>query len=281
MVYDRVKRSSLRYSRSTTGRRRRRPTALKRVFRQKPTAANQKRQIARVTRLALSNRARFKSTYTDWQMSPTASPDDTGFQFPMLNNTWQVVRLTNFDQWIPVLRQDNNVEASNHTFVKRISINMRASIGNGYVFGNWFVVRLRFPDATRDLFASPPSLANGDFIDVTTSPGMNIRLNPAKFKVLASAYHTLKTTTFTTPATTDFLPGDPQPSEKKWQWNLNVNMKVHQPATQGQPGRWSDKAFESLPYYDRIYLMCLTNIDTNTMRGVWYCDPLSTCINNL
>ncbi len=279
--HDRVKRTGLRGAKSTTGRHYKRHSALKTVYKQKPTRYNQKRQIARVTRLAISNRQRFKSVYTDWQMSPTSAPDDTGYQFPMLNSTWQIIRLTNFDQWIPVLRQDTNVEVSNHTFVKRIQVNMRASLGNGYVNGQWFLVRTRFPEANRDLFSAPPTIANGDFVEVTSAPGMNIRLNPAKFKVLASTYATLKTTTITTPATTDFLPGDPSPAEKKWQWNISPKIKVHKPATQSTPGRWPEKAFETLPYYDRLYIMGYTNIDTNTMRGFWYADPLATCVINL
>lgn len=279
---DYVTRTGLRGSRATRTRgNRRRKTAIKKVYSQRPTARNQQQQIARVTRLAVSNRRRFESVYTDWQLSPTADPSDTGYATNMVGNTWQVIRITNFDQWVPVLRQSRIVEDSNHTFVKRISINMRATLGSGYANCNFFIVRTRYPDATRDLFNSPPSIANGDFIDVSSAPGMNVRLNPAKFKVLASKYVTLKTTTAIPPAVTDFLPGDPSPAEAKWNWTISPKIKVHQPATQSTPGRWSDKAFESLPYYDKLYILALSNIDSNTMRGIWYADSLATCVNSL
>ncbi len=275
-----VRRTGLRGSTNRRAPKKRR-SSISKVYRQRPTARNQQRQIARVTKLAISNRKRFNSVYTDWQISPTSTPDDLGYVTAMATNTWQVIRITNFDQWIPVLRQDTNVNESNHTFVKRISINMRASLGTGYANCNFFLVRARFPEANRDLLSSPPTIANGDYIELSQAASANVRLNPAKFKVLASNYCTLKTTTLIPPATTDFLPGDPTPAERKWQWNIYPKIKVHQPSTQSTPGRWPAKAFETLPYYDRLYVMCISNIDANTMRGVWYCDPLATCVNQL
>jgi len=282
----RVRRNALRGSRNTGRSRYRRRSAVSKVYRQRPTAHNQKRQIARVTRLALANRARFNSVYTDYQISPTSDPSDLGYTWPLVNGAWQIIRLTNFDQWQAVLRSDNNVLDSNHTFVKRISVNMRAQVSSGYATCNFFIFRTRFPEGPRDVFSDPPSTPNQDFAENTSIPGSNIRLNSAKFKVLASQYCTLRTAPRGSVSLPDpnatFIPGDPLPAEKRWQWTLNPRIKVHQTASTGAiPGRWIGKPFESLPYYDRLYLAAFITFDAATTRGAWYADPLFTCVNNL
>lgn len=282
---DTVRRNSLRGSKANP-RRRKQPSALSKVRRERPTAHNQKRQIARVTALAIANRKRFRSVYTDWQISPTSDPTDTGFGFNLANATWQVIRLTNFDQWIPVLRQDTNVQESNHTFVKRLQINMRLQVATGWATANFFIVRTRFPEATRDLFSAPPSIGGSDFTENSQLGGANIRLNAAKFKILASRYCTVKTaprgSTPLPDPNPNFQQGNPTPAEQKWQWNVNVNMKVHNPSpVQNGAAKWPAKAFETLPYYDRIYLMCYSAFDAASTRGGWYADSLATCINNL
>lgn len=282
----RVRKTRNRGTGRTSGHRKKRSNTVRKIWRRKPTARNQQKQIAAVTRLALANRRRFNSVYTDWQMSPTSSPDDLGYGFNIANGLWQVIRLTNFDQWEPVLRQNENVNDSNHTFVKRIQISMRAYVTAGYTNQCFFIVRTRFGDANRDLLSDPPTVANGDMIENSNFQGASIRLNPAKFKVLASKYVNLKLTPIgVAPNDPNFVPGDGNSFERKWQWTINPNIKVHQPATTSGgsivPGKWPAKAFEDLPYYDRIYLMCYGQMDPNTTRGSWYADPLATCINQL
>ncbi len=281
-----VKRGGLRGSNRRGGHRKKRSSLVGKVYRQRPTARNQKYQIARVTRLAVANRKRFSSVFTDWQISPTSAPDDLGYGFNLAPAQWQTVRLTNFDQWEPVLRQNDNVNDSNHTFVKRIQVNLRANIIAGYATCNFFIVRTRFADANRDLFSDPPSVANGDFVENTNFPGANIRLNSNKFKVLASYYCTLRTHPVSVaPSDPNFVPGDPLPAEKRWQWTIHPNIKVHQTAFSSGgsvvPGKWPGKPFEDLPYYDRIYLMAYAQLDPNVTRGSWYADSLATCVNNL
>ncbi len=282
-----VRASGLRGSGRRSGYRKRRSNTIRKIWRRRPTARTQQRQIAAVTRLAIANRKRFKSTYTDWQISPTSSPDDLGYGFGLTAATWQTIRITNFDQWQSVLRMDENVNESNHTFVKRIQINMRAFVVAGYATCNFFLLRTRFPDGPRDLFNDPPTLQNGDFTQNTQFPGANIRLNAAKFKVLASKYLTLKVNPpGVAPVSPGFIPGDPSPSEHKWQWTINPNIKVHQGAVSGGgagvvPGKWTDKSFEDLPYYDKLYVMAYVNLDPNDTRGSWYADSMATCINNL
>jgi len=224
--------------------------------------------------------------YTDWQLSSTSDPTDVGFGFNLTNATWQVIRLTNFDQWIPVMRIDDNVNNANHTFVKRLQVNCRVQVGAGWAACNFFVVRCRFPDATRDLFSNPPSIGTADFAENSQLTGANIRLNPSKFKVMASKYITAKCAprgSIPIPdANPNFYPGDPDAAERKWQWNIPVNMKVHAPApTQNAAAKWPEKAFETLPYYDRIYLMAYCSFDGSSTRGGWYADSIATCINSL
>ncbi len=284
MVY--VRRTTRGVKRGVANYRKRRPSMVSKVYRRKPTARNQQKQIAAVTRLAVANRRRFQSVYTDWQISPTSDPSDIGYGFNLSPATWQTIRLTNFDQWEPVLRQSDVVNDSNHTFVKRIQINLRANINAGYATCNFFIVRTRFTDATRDLFSAPPTVANGDFTENTNFPGACIRLNSSKFKVLAHTYFTLKTHPVgTAPGSPNFIPGDPLPAEKKWQWTIHPSCKVHQSAFSSGgsvvPGKWPQKAFEDLPYYNRLYLMAYVNLDTNITRGSWYADSLATCVNSL
>ncbi len=264
----------------------RRSTAVRKIYKKKPTARTQQKQIARVTKLAIENKKRFNSVYTDWSISPT-SDSDVGYGFTLISGSWQTIRLTNFDQWQPVLRQSENVNESNHTWVKRISVNLRAYVTSGYATANFFVIRTRYPEATRDLFNNPPTIPNGDYIDNSQYPGACIRLNPAKFKILGSKYMTLKVTPQSvTPNDPAFIPGDPVPAERKWQWNFEPNLKVHQSSFTGGgagtiAGKWTQKAFEDLPYYDRIYLMAYIHFDPTTTRGSWYADSLATCVNTL
>lgn len=281
-----VRRTGLRGSANRRNGRRKRRSIVGKVYRQRPTARNQQRQIARVTKLAIANRQRFKSVYTDWQISSTSDPTDVGYGFNLAQGTWQIIRLTNFDQWVPVMRIDTNVNEANHTFVKRLQINCRVQVGAGWAVTNFFVVRTRFPEATRDLFSNPPSIGQADYCENSQLTGANIRLNPSKFKVLASKYATVKCAPRGSVPSPDpnanFVPGDPVPAEQKWQWNINVNMKVHNPASvQNAAAKWPDKAFETLPYYDRIYLMAFSQFDGSTTRGAWYADSLATCINQL
>lgn len=270
----------------TTQLRKRRSSTVRNIWKKRPTARTQQKQIARVTRLAISNRKRFDRTHTDWAISPTAD-ESVGYGFTLTSATWQTIRLTNFDQWVPVLRQSEVVNDSNHTFVKRISVNLRAYVTSGYATANFFVVRTRYPEATRDLFSNPPTIPNGDFIQNTEYPGANIRLNSAKFKILGSKYMTLKITPQSVaPNDPAFIPGDPVPAERKWQWNFTPNIKVHQSSFSGGgagtvAGKWTQKAFEDLPYYDRIYLMAYIQFDSTSTRGSWYADSLATCVNQL
>jgi len=284
---DYASRNSLRGSTSRPSRSRKsRFSTVSKIYKKRPTARTQQKQIARVTRLAIANRARFRKCFTDYQWTPDASTEEGGFSWTFAPGVWQVQRLTNFDQWRPVLRQNLNVQESNHTYVHRVQVDLRFELSTGFCGVNVFIVRPRFSGAGRDYFASPPTTSQADYVQNDVNPGYNVILNSDKFKVMSSRYFTMRIAPRAAPALTDYLPGDASYVTKRFSFNLSPHMKVVQranlnPPDPTQPVSWLDKAFETLPYYDQYYMMVLPAFDSTTTRAVGYMNVVSTCINTI
>lgn len=284
---DYARRNSLRGSTARPARTRQsRYAPVSKIWKKRPTARVQQRQIARVTRLAIANRARFRKCYTDYQWTPTASTEEGGYSWTLVPGTWEVQRLTNFDQWRPVLRQNINVQQSNHTYVHRVSVDLRFELSTGFAGVNVFIVRPRFSGSGRDFFSAPPSTSQADYVQNDVNPGFNVVLNSDKLKVMSSRYFTMRDAPKVAPAVADFLPGDPTYVTKRFQVNLSPHMKVVQRATLNPPDpntppTWLSKGFETLPYYDQYYMMVLPAFDTSTTRVAGYMNVISTCINTL
>lgn len=237
-------------------------TTLRKVYTRRPTAQNQKRQIARVTRLALANRKRFKTVYTDWQTNGVAYIDSS------TPGSWNVFRLSDVMTWVSVLRQDTNVNESSHTFVKRLQVNYTSWITQGYAHVNIFVVRPRYPAANKD--PATGMVINEDYVHNPNFQYANLRLNAGKFKVLYSAYKFLMVDSMGN--TGGGIPGDPTDTFMNRQINLNVNIKVAQAAT---TDAWHKKVFEAMPYYDKLYLL------VQQSSGAFQFDSIATCVNTL
>lgn len=250
--------------RGTRGRsyRRRNPIkkAVRRIYRRRPTAKTQQRQIARVTRLALANRRRFNTVYTDWQR--------TDMLYPPNPANWIVVRLTDIPLWNSVMRMDTNVNEANHTFIKRIQINFTAWITTATTHVNVFIIRPRY-NAAGDDPAAQGMVAGTDYIHNPSFQRADVRLNSGKYKVLFSAYKLLQVATLGN--TAGGIPGDPSDTVLKRQVNLNVNMKV----STTNLASWHTKPFDDLPYYDKLYLLVLQD------SGAFEYDLLATAINTL
>lgn len=246
-------------------RRNRAKAAVRKIYRRRPTARNQQKQIARVTRLAISNSKRFKSVYTDWQMSNYTT-------IPASGTTWHIVKLTDFSTWVSKMRMDTNVNESNHTFIKRLQINLSTWTTAGYSQVNMFIVRPRWSAAGDD-----PSIqgmvAGTDYIEGPSGHGGDVRLNSGKYKVLWSAYKMLTIASIGQTGGNNQLPGDPSESYYRRQVNLPVNMRV----STTNLASWTTKSFDDLPYYNKLYLLVL---NSGTGTAVSY-DQLATCINKL
>ncbi len=256
---------------------RRRGPNVARVKYQAPTAYHQRSQILANARLLASHARQLRThkVFTDWQ--------NTGGITPLASDAWAVVKLTDFADWNSVLRQDPVVAQKSHTFVARISLNMRYNLNDADFMGlNVFVVTMRRNATSADPFATPPVITR-DWIEPGQAQGFNIRLNPGVFKVHFARYITLTKNTLNVDQVATETVGNPYSTWKKGQINLPVRMSVTQPALFAAAGAWHDLDFNDLPYYHKYYLMVYptyTTSGTGTLRPAVSYDALATCINN-
>lgn len=242
---------------------------------QAPTARNQKTQIlANARTLARHSRIlRTNKIYTDYQQDGT-----------MINTTsdsWSVQRLTDFSAWSSVMRQSEVVATKAHTFVLRLSINMRFVLNDQDFLGvSAFIVTKRKNANQFDPFSTPPSL-NTEYIENSQAQGLNIRLNPAVYKVHWAKYMTLTSNGMHMAAITGDPAGNPNTTWRKCQVNLPVRMSVTQPILYGSvAGAWSNLHFENLPPYHQYFLMCYVSFaGTGTTGHSIVYDQLATCVN--
>ena len=260
-----IRTNRLRGTGRSTRLRKRYPSTVRKIWRRKPTARTQQKQIAAVTRLALSNARRFKSVYTDWQTKGEMSIAAGG-------STWNIVKLTDFATWQSVMRADSNVNESNHTFIKRLQINLNCWVNSGYTYINCFIIRPRYNNAGEDPTVAGLQLGD-DYVEGPTGGGGDVRLNPGKWKVMFNAAKVISVSTIGQSSGIPQYPGDPTTAFWRRQINLNTNIKV----STTNATAWDNKLFTDLPYYDQIYL-CVLNSGTGS---AFTYDQVATCINSL
>lgn len=250
--------------RSTARRKRlykRRGNGMARMRYGRQTARAQKGYILRNARMVNKLMKQYNSSkvYCDWKYDVNPSIDAVSTQ------NWFRIPLTDLSLYDQVMRQNVTVLAANHTFIKRMSITCQSALGDlPSLFFNCFLVRPRYPSANRDFLATP--LVNDvDYISNQFNPGEMIQLNPSTFKVLAKRQFRLYSN----------LPSEnqnPDPNQtvgdvghvvRRWVWNLNINMKVSNPSNIGQ-GNWKSVPFDTLPYYNKIYLFVYVQPSDNT-----------------
>ena len=218
---------------------------------QPPTARNQRRQIMSNRRQIASN-TRFinrHKLYTDYQLDTYIAPQ---------NFTWSSLHLCEFRDWNPVLRKDITVENMTHTFVKRMQMNLRFVLNDmDYCYFSFFIVTPRRDSADRDFFALAPVL-NQDWIEAPQSQGSLIRLNPAVVKVHYAKYVTLTANSLNSAIIPGATAGDPRTTYRKFQVNMNLNMKVSLPTYSVMIPNWKEKPFTQLPYYHKYQILCYT-----------------------
>lgn len=243
---------------------------------QRPTARNQRSQIyrnARVVNTLARNQARHR-VWSDYQY--TGALPSTAFQ-------WGTIRLTDFDLWNNVLRADAAVTRKAHTFIQRCQLNLRFNLNDAAFLGvNLFIVTPRkFSDVDP---WSTPLILNQDFIEPAQSQGFNLRLNSGLFKCHFATYKSLTKSSLGQQSDPLQNVGSPSTTWSKAQVNLKLNLSVTNPvARSGLADTWMEIPFDSLPYYEKFYLLSYPTWAFNaggTNPPFIGFDALFTCINS-
>ncbi len=274
-----VKRSSLK---TYEARRKRRRTSLPARIRYKPpTAYNQKRQMYSLARQVARNTKVIKTqkVYTDYQWGQVNA---RGLTALMNDGQWYGWELTDFSQWQPVMRRDQNVAQASRTFAVRMQLNCRANLGTvtQLCYMNVFIISPR-SDATdgltiTDLVGGMTSLnADIDYIESTDNEGANLRLNSGLYKVHACKYMTLMPNTSNIALPANSVVGNPYTTWRKWQWNIPLKFTVRNPINRP----WNQLEFDNLPYYEKLYFVAVATVNPNDTQANIFADAHITCIN--
>lgn len=264
-------------TRASTGKRRnrKRTVNIAKVKYQAPTARHQKSQILANARLLTrhSKLLRQHKVYTDWH--------DSGSLPHPSSSRWGVVKLTDFQNWTSVLRQDPVVTEKSHTFIIRLQLNLRYLLNEADFAGiSLFIVTPRRNAVGIDPFTNPP-VQNVEWIEPTNNQGFNLRLNSAIYKVHYCKYLSLTSNTLLSAAVPAQTVGNPRTTWRKAQVNLPVKMSITQPALYGTAqGSWLNFGFNDLPYYHRYYIISYMVFGgTGTSTPAISYDLLATCVN--
>lgn len=260
------------------------------------TKAKYARKSAAVNRSLIKNNAYAikklyklipKPLYTDYQYTTGLAPFFGDVSTPYF--TIRSAELMNPFLWNPVLRQDVNVLESSSTLVKRMSMNMRYTLGAS----DWcqitvFVVSVR-KDAADRIIGAAGLVENEDYIFSGASQQLNPRLNPAVMKVhytrdisLAASAWLEDKTLLTNPGgqgtETNF--SNAQTTFAKGQVNMKLNFHLKQP---NSGNVWKNMDQNQLSPYQRLSLLVFfrgktAEVDDNPPRVDF--DALYTCYNS-
>ena len=265
---------------------RRRMSNVSKAQRQKPTAANQKRQIIRNAKAVshINRLIRQSRIYCDWQLKGQLNAEVPGTGTPpAYTQTWVKLPLSDFSLWRPVMRTDTNVEDASRTYWSRMQLNLRYSLDNsGYAQISCFIVTLRKQAANIDL-ASHTMTEEKDFILNTVD--YNPRLNPALYKVHFCRHVSLMKQGWEEVPAGPGLATNPVTTLKKGQVNINPKVNVRAPIAPGtSEPKWKDLIDAQVPYNQRYFIVCYFNqrcpsgTAADTGANVTY-DMLATTIN--
>lgn len=285
MAYGRrVVRSSLKnYAKS--GAKRRRLSVATRARLKPPTARNQRKQIYTLAKRVARNTKyiQAKKVFTDYQYGDSGA-GTRGIAQICTNGNWYGWGLTNYQMWIPCLRQDANVQDSSRTFAVRMQLNCRVDVGNVTkgAFLNIFLVTPR-KDKTNGIELNPPPdgqmaplVLNGDYIENSQNQGTNIRLNSGKYCVKAAKYISLASDTLDDAVPAGQAVGNPFSTWRKFQWNVPLKWSVRNPGNRP----WHQVVFQDQAYWRQYYLLVYTtNADGGNVGVNFSADPMYTCIN--
>lgn len=154
--------------------------------------------------------------------------------------------------WQPCLRQDPNVLNSSATLVKRMTINMRYSLGaSNWVQISNFIVTLR-KDAANRTIDQNGLVADEDY--VYSDQNYNPTLNSNVFKVHYVRHLSLMSNAWMQPKAQvggDTFAGNPNTTWAKGQVNIKPNIRLRQPI--GTP--WVQMTQSQLAPHQRYYML--------------------------
>lgn len=274
----RTRQSGLRGSSSKRRRSSTRATAKKAYWRnkyQRPTAYNQKRQIAYNLRTInrVARQVKRHLVYTDWKSQLDLGLDSA-------SSGWSCHALMDPHSWTTCLRADEQMLTSNHTFVKRFVSNFRAFLGKAdYAYFSLFVTTPRRWAADRNPVTTAP-VHPYEYVD--TAEGSNARLNSSIFKVVYARYITLSNDSLGETSTSGV--GNAFTTYRKMQLSCNCKVPLTQPKVTGSPASWQDITADDIAYNDRYYLMCYITYSgasgTGDTKPYISVDTLFTLINS-
>lgn len=274
----RVAKSALSKYKSTT-RRRRTGVLTKAKYKPKTTRAN--RTLIKGNALAIRSIRRLMPApvYTDWQYTGVQNPFTDSAPTPYF--TIQVTKLMEPNLWNSVLRKDANVLESSMTRVKRMSMNLRYSLGqSNYVQITTFVVSLR-KDAANRTFDNIDLVAGEDYIFSGSQQNFNPRLNSQTFKVHYTRNVSLTSNTWLEDKAivgSASFAGNPNTTMAKGQVSLQLDYNLRQPL--GTP--WRQMVDTQFPPHQRLYLLTFfkgKTVDVDDISPRLDYDALYTCYN--
>jgi len=260
--------------------RKRRASVATRAKYQKPTAANQRKQIMGNARMISRVRRLLpQPVFTDWiyrkRIFGAISTDGAAvFQ-------QEATCLVDFSTWNPVLRVSDEVTTEVATHVLRFNINFRYSlVGSSWAQITAYIVTLRKDAASRDP-TTPPLQSGSDF--VANADLMNARLNSAIYKVhWARNISITNGGWLTDPAVVgdSTFVGNPMTTFRKGNCTIKCNMKIRAPAISS----WKNMVPSQISPAQRYYLLTFITSNNTTPIGANKqvridMDMLTTCKN--
>lgn len=237
--------------------RRRRSSVRTRIRYQRPSARNQRRQLASIAKMALRNSKILSANkiYTDWFQTATVLPTD---------GVWNAFSLMDPRNWQAGLRQDENVATQQSAFLRNMvfEYTFQSRDKERAVEIDIFLVTLRPSASTWAPQAEPTgSLGPSDFRDM----GFNNapELNSGIFKVHHHKHMRLFPTNFQAENVLEYS-GNPFTTYRRGKVNLKLNYKIRSPVDVA----WKDLTINSLPARQRLYCLYRAQSEdtTNQMR---------------
>lgn len=211
---------------------------------QKPTAANQKRQIQRVARVALRNAKILRSqrVWTDWFF---------GVQTDSLEvSKFKAIPLINPTAWTQGMRADLNVEDANNTYLRNMTLSFSCTSPTSTARVDWTIYLVTLNHHASDWVPVNPSTSLDQLrggLDYTyMGRGNSPLLNPMHFKL-----H--KRRSF---KTFPMALGEPTSTMQSGHLSHNMGFQLAQIHLQANPGglRWVNMIEEDILPRNRYYL---------------------------
>lgn len=240
--------------------RRRRASVRTRIRYQRPSARNQRSQLATIAKMALRNSKMLNSTkiYTDWFQNANVTGTDT---------VWNATPLMEFRFWDAGNRQDAAVSEIQSAYLRNMVLEwtFQSYLKNRALEVDIFVVSLRSSSSTWVPQTEPTgSLGPDDFKEM----GFNNapQLNSGIFKVHYHKHMRLFPVNFQATNVLEYS-GNPLTTYRRGQVNLKLGYKARSP----DGTAWKELEQGMLPARQRLYLLHRAQCEDtlNQYRFTW------------